>query len=210
MSDAAVQSDLSRPPRNTLLYCASHDILLQALVYKVTVDLVEHLAACQEKIEALLEPAEEVSTVDVLLPGFMDLGYEAPGDTELTVEQDTRLCKLRLEKVKTCWTALCSKVNEEVASMQMIDDDYGSTVLDEAECFFGDIAKLMQSDHTDGVYMLFMDSFGQREGSAAVLEHMSVLELQPTQALQPVLQLALAMLVNNRCVHEADDCFEFL
>ena len=150
---------------------------------------------------------------DCCVSTFHSNSYSGSADNNLThqVDEDVRLCSLRLKKVQETWSAIYNEVMDEHDFLLEEEDECLSELIDDALRLCEHIAGLRSSEHTIGIwtsdnaaYDLFMKSFGVREGETAVLQYMELLHIERDQCA-PVLTLALQILFNNRIEEYSTD-----
>ena len=89
--------------------------------------------------------------------------------------------------------------------MEQCEEECHSDIIEDASQLCEDIAVLMHSPHTEGLwsnglaaFQHYMGTFGRREGKAAVLEFLSMLRIDFNDTRKSIIDLALCMLLNNR------------
>ena len=209
MCHAECQTDLSTSPHEQLAYAADPEVLLGAVVHNALVDLHHHVQACIAHAHDLLN---ENVFIDDVLDSETGKEYEVVSlDIDCqTMQWDIRLCSLRCEKVVKAWQQLYSKAKLEAVSESDGYSDCFSLIAHDAEDLCTYMGDIMRATQSSGVWTLglavrdiFMEQFGHVEGEASVLEHMQCLGIRLDGEPKPILQLALQMVVNNRC--DVDD-----
>ena len=132
-------------------------------------------------------------------------------DTD-AVQEDIRLCKLRVAKLEQQLEIVSNSIMRECSSLGA-DDSYASLIEEDAHDLCNSIEELLRSPHTSGVWSngaavkdIMMNTFGREEGEAAVEEHMQILGISPCEQMRPILQIALLMVINNRSEFDEEGC----
>ena len=136
-------------------------------------DLQNEILACQSRVEELLSPLDVIGYDAGEYHEMLDaIGDVYQQDISCSVEQDVRLCGLRLQKVQKQWAVIYTEVEEEYFALQDDDEEYFSAFVDDARNLCDDIGKLLLSNQTHSmwsnglaVYESFMESFGSHEGA---------------------------------------------
>ena len=208
MSSAEVQTDLTTSPHDVLAYATDRVSLLQAVVHNAFQDLHAGMISCQQQVSNLLEPLDTFDVATVM-------PCESTWDVHLEVfdydlEQDLRLCSLRLEKVNRHWTLLSASVHADLVESDA-DDEFSSVFTEDVVSLCEDIGAIMGFNHTCSICTnalaakdVHMNSFGRSEGVDAVTEFLRDLNITPCTEPCTVLTLALQMLLNNRV--DSEEC----
>ena len=130
------------------------------------------------------------------------------------VDQQVRLCELRLKKVQDAWQSLALEVEEEKVMLEQCSsdgDECHSPLVDDCISLCEDLQRLQQSRHACGVWASglavvdrFEGSITAREGLAATLDFLTTLDIKPNHDKENILSLALKMLINNRIDTQSD------
>ena len=184
MCDSAVQTDLSTNPIDELAYCVDPVALVEAAVHNAMINLKHEVDACLAQADEVFQDITPDRN-DVCEPIAEDLPEISSEASLCAVEQDIRLCTLRLDKVRKQWSKLHDTIKVEMVSMHNDEEDeFFSLPLEEATQFCEYIGELLQSVHTSGawsnglaVHDIYMTQFGTREGTHCVEQHMRILEM---------------------------------